>query len=568
MANLEIFNLTRIRFDQLYQDARAYLQSRYEQADQVFSTASPYGQLLQVLLDLGRLMFYYVEDSLQETNILTAQRPNSIRGLARIAGHNSTRPIAASGTLKLAYNGASIDIYGNSAIIPNYTQLLCKTNGLTYTIILDQEAVAVSLSGKNSIDVMAYQGAIETQSFTGDGEDLQSFNVAAQKNYNVDNFYVKVYVNNEEWKTYESLYDIPLDGNGCLVKTGIDSGVDIYFGNKFFGKRVPLGAVIRVEYLTTTGNSGNIIADDQPTFNFVDSGYDIAGEEVDLNKIITISTVIPMSFGTDAEPLFLTKLLAPRVSRAFVLANADNYIYFLQKFNFFSVIDAFNTLGDANIEDDNVIYLFLVPDINKRKQSADNYFTVPIKLFRLTDGEKTKVYDLIEKSGQKLMTVVNKIIDPIISRYVMFTNITAYEGFNKDIIRQQIVTKCSDYFLANRRRDRIPTSDLIAIIETVEGVDSVNVYFVSEKNEQYKKIAENESKEDIGLDEFGDIIMERGELAVVRGGWPNRFGEYFNPGIDAGKPSTLNITFNKKNTPRTFNMELHRLEVNSIKNTY
>lgn len=242
MANLEIFNLTRIRFDQLYQDARAYLQSRYEQADQVFSTASPYGQLLQVLLDLGRLMFYYVEDSLQETNILTAQRPNSIRGLARIAGHNSTRPIAASGTLKLAYNGASIDIYGNSAIIPNYTQLLCKTNGLTYTIILDQEAVAVSLSGKNSIDVMAYQGAIETQSFTGDGEDLQSFNVAAQKNYNVDNFYVKVYVNNEEWKTYESLYDIPLDGNGCLVKTGIDSGVDIYFGNKFFGKRVPLGA--------------------------------------------------------------------------------------------------------------------------------------------------------------------------------------------------------------------------------------------------------------------------------------------------------------------------------------
>jgi len=564
---LEIFKLTRIRFDQLYQDARAYLQSRYEQADQVFSTASPYGQLLQVMLDLGRLMFYYIEDSLQETNILTAQRPNSIRGLARIAGHNPTRPIAASGTLRLLYNGGTLDMYGNTAIIPNYTTLLCRSNGLTYTIILDQEAVALELSGKNSIDVVAYQGAIETQSFTGSGEELQSFNTAPKKNFNIDNFYVKVYVNNEEWQKYESLYDMSFETTGCVVKTGIDNGIDIYFGNGYFGKVVPLGAVVRIEYLTTSGNAGNIISDDQPAYKFVDSGYDIAGEELDLNKIITIGTAIPMSFGTDAEPVFLTKLLAPKVSRAFVLANVDNYVYFLQKFNFFSVIDAFNTLGDENLEDDNTVYLFLVPDVNKRKSSADNYFTVPIELFRLTDAEKTKIYDLIEKSGQKLMTVVNKIIDPLFSKYVMFVNITAYEGFNKDIIRQQIISKCSDYFLSSRRRDRIPKSDLISVIETVEGVDSVNVYFVSEKNEVYKKIPANAEKPDIGLDEFGDIIMDRGELVVIRGGWTNRYGEYFNPGIDSGKPSTLNITFSKKDTPKSLNMELHRVEVNNIKRT-
>jgi len=564
---LEIFKLTRIRFDQLYQDARAYLQSRYEQADQVFSTASPYGQLLQVMLDLGRLVFYYIEDSLQETNIVTAQRPNSIRGLARIAGHNSTRPIAASGTLRLSYNGSTLDMYGNTAIIPNYTTLLCQTNGLTYTIILDQEAVALELSGKKSIDVVAYQGSIETQSFTGSGEELQSFNTAPKKNFNIDNFYVKVYVNNEEWPKYESLYDMSFEAAGCIVKTGIDSGIDIYFGNGYFGKIVPLGAVVRIEYLTTSGSAGNIFSDNQPAYKFLDSGYDIAGGELDLNKIIKISTEVSMNFGTDSEPLFLTKLLAPKVSRAFVLANVNNYVYFLQKFNFFSVIDAFNTLGDENLEDDNTIYLFLVPDVNKRKSSADNYFTVPISLFRLTDAEKTKIYDLIEKSGQKLMTVVNKIIDPTFSRYVMFVNITAFEGFNKDIIRQQIISKCSDYFLSNRRRDRIPKSDLISVIETIEGVDSVNVYFVSEKNEAYKKDPTNAEKDDIGLDEFGDIIIDRGELPIIRGGWTNRYGEYFNPGIDAGKPSTLNITFSKKDTPKTLNMELHRVEVNNIKKT-
>jgi hypothetical protein len=564
---LEIFKLTRIRFDQLYQDARAFLQSKYEQADQVFSPASPYGQLLQVMLDLGRLMFYYIEDSIQELNIITAQRPNSIRGLARIAGHNPTRPIAATGTLVLSYNGGTVDMYGNAAIIPNFTTLQCKTNGLTYTIILDQEAVAIELSGKNSIEVVAYQGVIESQAFTGSGEELQSFNTSPKKNYNIDNFYVKVYVNNEEWPKYESLYDIPYDTPGCIVKTGIDNGIDVYFGNGYFGKILPLGAVVRVEYLTTSGNAGNITTDSQPSYKFIDSGYDIAGAEVDLNKVLNIGTGVSMSFGTDAEPIFLTKLLAPKVSRAFVLANTDNYVYFLQKFNFFSVIDAFTTLGDENLEDDNVVYLFLVPDVNKRKSSADDYFSIPIELFRLTENEKKKIYDLIEKSGQKLMTVVNKIIDPTFSKYVMFVNITAFEGFNKDIIRQQIISKCSDYFLNNRRRDRIPKSDLISVIESVEGVDSVNVYFVSEKNEAYKKIETNADKPDIGLDEFGDIVMDRGELAIIRGGWVNRFGEYFNPGIDSGKPSTLNITFSKKDTPRSLNMEIHRVEVNNIKKT-
>ena len=564
---LEIFKLTRLGYYQLYQDARNFLQSKYEQADQVFTTASPYGQLLEVILDLGRLVFYYIEDSIQELNIYTAQRPNSIRGLARIAGHNPTRPVAATGTIRLTYNGAKVDMYGNTLVIPNFTTLVCQTNGLTYTAILDQEAVSLDLTGKNSIDIPIMQGGIEAQSFTGDGEELQSFTTTPKKNFNIDNFYVKVYVNNEEWTKYESLYDIPYETPGCIVKTGIDSGIDVYFGNGYFGKMPPLGAVVRIEYLTTSGNAGNLLQDENPSFKFLDSGYDIAGDEVDINKVVTVTTSIPVLFGTDAEPLYLTKLLAPKTSRAYVLANTDNYVVFLQKFNFFSVIDAFTTLGDENLEDDNVVYLFLIPDVNKRKKSSDNYFTIPTNLFLLTEIEKNKIYDLIEKSGQKLMTVVNKIIEPTLSKYVMFVNITAYEGFNKDVIRQNITTKCSEYFLSNRRRDRIPKSDLISVIETVEGVDSVNVYFVSEKNEQYKKNPVNADKKDIGLDEFGDIIMERGELAIVRGGWANRYGQYFNPGIESGKPCTLNITFSKKDTSRSINMELHRVEVNNIKKT-
>lgn len=562
---LEIFKLTRLAYQQLYQDARNFLQSKYAQADQVFTTASPYGQLLEVVLDLGRLIFYYIEDSIQELNIYTAQRPNSIRGLARLTGHNATRPVAASGVINLTYNGAKVDMYGNTLVIPNFTQLVCKSNGLTYTVTLDQEAVSLNLAGKNTISVTVLQGAIEAQGFTGTGEELQSFTTTPAKNYQIDNFYVKVYVNNEEWKKYESIYDIPYEADGCIVKTGIESGIDVYFGNGYFGKMPPLGSIVRIEYLTTSGNAGNIISDDNPSFKFTDSGYDIAGDEVDINKVVTIKTSVPITFGTDAEPLQLTRLLAPKTSKAYVLANTDNYVVFLQKFNFFSIIDAFTTLGDSNKSDDNVVYLFLIPDVNKRRKSSDNYFSVPLEYFILTAVEKKKIYDLIEKSGQKLMTVVNKIIDPIVSKYVIFVNITAFEGFNKDVIRQNIVNKCSDYFLENKRRDRIPKSDVISVIETIEGVDSVNVTFVSQKNEDYKRNVKNANKKDINLDEYGDIIMNRGELAVIRGGWFNRSNVYYNPGIDSNKPSTLNITFNKKDTQKGLGMEMHRIAINKIK---
>lgn len=562
---LEIFKLTRITYNQLYEDSISFLQLKYDQADQVFTAASPYGQLLQVVLDLGQLIFYYIEDSINELNIYTAQRPDSIRGLARIAGHNPTRPVSASGIIKLTYNGKKIDMYGNTVMIPNFTTLRCKTNGLTYTLLLDQEAAGLELSGNSNIDVSIFQGSIEAQSFTGTDEDLQSYSATAKKNFNIDNFFVKVYVNNEEWQKYDSMYDMPYEGKSCIVKTGINTGIDIYFGNTFFGKKPPLGAVIRVEYLTTTGNSGNIIVDHNPTFTFLDSGYDIAGQEVDLNSVLNIGTVIPPSFGTDGEPVFLTQLLAPKTSRAYVLANTNNYVYFLQKFNFFSVIDAFNTLQDDDLTDDNIVYLFLIPDVNKRKNTADNYFTIPLELFRLSPVEKDKIYNLIEQSGQKIMTVVNKIVDPVISRYVMFVNITAFEGFNKNLIRQQITQKCSEYFLNNRRRDRIPKSDLISIIETVEGVDSVNVYFVSDKNEQFKKIEGNSEKADIGLDDFGDIVMDKTELVIIRGGWANRYGQYFNPGIETGLPCTLNITFSTKNTQKTLSTELMLSDIAKIK---
>jgi hypothetical protein len=483
-----------------------------------------------------------------------------------LAGHNPTRAIAASGTVVLTYSGEQIDMYGNTVIIPNYTALRNDASGLTYLIVLNSEEARLELSGDNSIEVKVVQGEVESQQMTGTGEALQSFTVDAKKGYQVDNGFVNVFVNNEKWKVYDSLYDVPYESKGVVVLTGINGGIDIYFGNGAFGSIPALGASIRIEYLTTAGNDGNIFDNSKPKFTFKDDGFDLAGETVDLNQALKIGAGLPINFGANSEPLYLTRILAPKTSRSFVLANADNYVYFLEKFNMFSVIDAFSSFNDNDITDDNVVYLFLIPDVNKRKPSNSDYFNTPLNLFLLSEAEKNKIYSLIEESGQKIVTTVIKIIDPIVKKYVVNINVRAYEGYSKDVIRQTIVSRCSDYFLKNRRRDKIPKSDLVAIIEGIEGVDSVNVWFVSEENEAFKKDPANANLPAKGLDEYGDITIGRGEYPLIRGGWKDRTGFDYFDSTDANKPGSINVVFGK-DSMFNLNMELHRINIDSIKNT-
>jgi hypothetical protein len=563
---LEIFKYNRIRFDQMYADAKNYLQNRFNQVGDVFSPASAYGQLLGVMLDLGKLIFYYVEDSVTEMNIFTASRDVSVRSLARIAGHNPTRAVSASGTINLTYNGNPIDIYGNTIIIPNYTRLVDNGTGLSYTITTDVEEIRMNLTGKNTIEVKITQGTIEAQTVTGTGLPMQSYLVNPKKNAQIDNFFVKVFVNSEVWAAYDSIYDLPYQAKGVVIKTGIGGGIDLYFGNGYFGAIPEIGSSIRVEYLTTAGNAGNVTMDALPQFAFDEPAYDILGNTVKIDEVVDIAINKPILFGSDAEPIYLTRVLAPKTSRAYVLANADSYVYFLQKFNIFSVIDAFSTLDDNDITDDNVVYLFLIPDVNKRKPSNADYFTVPYNLFFLTDDEKNKIYEFIDQSGQKILTTIVKIVDPTIKRYILNVNVSAFEGYSKDSISQQVISKCSDYFLNNRRRDKIPKSDLISIIENIPGVDSVNLWFVSEENEVFKKDPANANKPDIGIDSFGDVVIGNGEYALIRGGWPARNGYYYYDSSDQSKPGSINIAFGKS-TAKTLNMDIHQINVDNIKNT-
>lgn len=557
------FDKTRIQATELITQTYTYVADKFQQANKVFTPSSAYGQIISVLSNLAEMIIYFIEDVTTEQNIYTASRPQSIYGLARLAGHDATRAIAATGEISFVIKKIP-DIQGDQIVIPNFTRIKCVNNDKIYTLNLIDDQVRLNIKDSKTYYAQVIQGQIQVQTFTGNGSPLQSYTATSRGSQLFDNFFVKVYINSELWKKYDSLYDMPRNAKGYLVKTGISGGIDIYFGNGHFGLIPDSGTEIRVEYLQTSGVSGNLREGEDVVFQWLDVGYSITGEEIDLNQYINADMSKIITFGANPEPTSLTRLIAPKTSRSYVLANPDNYIVFLEKFNYFSVVDAFTTFDDNNIEDDNVIYLFLIPDITKRLQSNENYFTVPQKFFTLTTAEEDKVMDVIEQSGSKIVTTVVKIIRPIIKKYIINVSLVVFEGYSQDVMKNEIINRLSEYFLTMRRRDLIPVSDLVKIIENIEGVDAVNVSFVSQDNENYKRSEPNGTSL-YGLDEMGDIVIKRNELALIRGGWRDRRGVLYADGIYSDKPCSINISV-KKVTKADLNSQIRQNNMNKMTN--
>jgi hypothetical protein len=522
-----------------------YLTARFNQSNSVFTAASPFGQLLLVVENLTQLVFYYIEDSLTELNINEATRLTSVYSLATLAGHNPSRAVSAIGEISLATNADAVDAPTDLVIIANLTRLTNLNNGLTYILDLPQDEIKFALSGRdNGIKLQVRQGIVETQKVVAKGIPIDSFSIGSPQNFFVDNFFINVYVNGEKWKKYDSILDMPRGEKAFIVKTGITSGIDVFFGNGNFGKIPPRGADIVVEYLVTEGTNGNIRTTDLATvkFDFVDTGFSLLGEEINLNDYITVSTTHAPFFGANAEDSNLTRQIAPRVSKSFALVNVDHYEILLRKLKLFSIINVFL---DAN--DNRILNLFLIPDIRKTFSTGQDYFNADLARFILTDYQKNQLLRYIEKSGSKLISTDVKIIDPVPSQYVINTTVIVFDDVDTSIIKRDILNNLGTFFIQNTRRNRIPKSDLIKIIEEVNGVDSVSVSIVSKKNE-ISKIS-NPNARDIGLDEFNDIITEENELPLIRGGFSDRYGNAYSEGITEDALGPVNIQI-KQIVPR------------------
>lgn len=561
---MDLLDKNKAKISDLLSETFELIQARYGMSEQLFTVASVWGQIIFVLDNLSQFILFFIEDSITELNINTATREASIYGLATLAGHNPTRSLAARGEIVVKWNGKGLeDIGGGAVLIPNNSQVKCINNGRTYLLKLGQEFVRLNLDGTSTLIASIIEGTLNTNQYTGTGKKLQSYNVSARGTSGIENFEVSVRVNGNTWVKYDSLYDIPRNSRGYIVKSSLISGIDVFFGTVDFGFPPPVGSIIEVDYLECGGAGGNLLVDDssQALFKFDSDGTDIFGRGVTLSDVLQVNCTIAPQLGASQEPIDLTRLIAPKTSRSFVLANPTNYITFFEKFGQFSIIEAFTTFDDQYLDDDNIIYLILIPDIQLTLKSNETYFDIPLSRFKLTNAQRDRIYQLLDESGQKIVTTVVKILDPVINKFVVNIALTIFEGNDPDTIKSQITSILSNYFLGIRRRDKIPRSDLIAAIEAIQGVDSVSLYFVGESNEASKLQSPNSP--DVGFDEFGDIIIGKDEIVVISGGWEDRNGIYYDDGASMTTLSSINIDV-RSIVPVTYNTRVNNLLKNSI----
>lgn len=607
--DFKIFKSNRIRLEQLRSDVLDYIKRIYNTEGEEFTMSSPFGQIVNVVINLGRMILFYIENTITELNIRTAFHERSIKGLATLTGHVPSSGIAARGALRMTYKLNS-DYSGTTLTIKNYTRVLNTSNGLSYIVVLPNSSMNLTVGAHDSDIVLPIiQGTLKYQQATGTGYAMQSFNFANKSAEYIDNFFRNIYVNGEQWTRVDSFLDMGFEQKAYVMKTSIDGGIDVFFGTGVNGKIPETGSSIVFEYLATRGPYGNIQETEESYWQFQDSATDSNGEYVDLNEIYVLDFDGDVIFGTDPEGLEVTRRIAPHTSRSFVLANASNYKYFLSKLGIFSVIDAFtgfNTIDDQKIEaeyatakanyqslkesynsqvnltgkssadastlyqqmteakayldaiqtkyndsmmDDNVVYLYLVPDITKRIGESENYFTCSEDAFLLTQNEKDGIMNLIEDSGQRIMTVENRILDPLFVRFAVNIFIQIWNNYDFNSVKSSIITAVSDYLISNSRRDRIPASDLIRVVEGVSGVDSVTLFFDADKN---NSIYYGEGN--YGIDEYGDIILSRQVvdklgntiqindlLPLFRGPFTSYEGAEYSDDLDA-LTSTINIT--------------------------
>ena len=540
---MNVLNLLQMRFNDLQNQVRVYLSKTLKDYNENYGNNTILGQLINVLGSTVQNVLLYIEDGLTEQNKYTVQRKKSIYSLAQLGGYNPSMGKAASCMVKMVIRPNNYNSY--SITIPNKTKVVCSKNGMKYNIILPQEAVTFSIADdvQNKF-LQIVEGNFESQSFISSGGQLYTQNVLFNSDIDID--FLEVKVNNEIWERKESLYDMDPIAKQYVVKTSLNKGIDILFGNNQYGRALNTGDKIDVTYLLHNGELGNIETDEDVYFLFQDSIKDTEGESIDGNGVfvIKLTDTSSVSGGTYSESAAKVKEMIGYNSRALVLADPKNYKVLLNRFSFVGYNRTWSDEGSL------IVNSIILKNYKQMLEKGSDYFNLQKSDLFLTEAQKTSLKNYIANSGQQLAGVTYKINDPEVCKYAAYVYLKMKDvQYDKPSVEQAIKDAVGDFFMNIQNDMFIPKSDLVSVIKKAsDAIDGVDLYFLGEKNEKAiidkhyinKTYSYNPSKgnydikeemvyvEDgvnpgIGFDEYGNIYLDNNDqFPVLMGGWQFR----------------------------------------------
>ena len=565
-------NFSEITFSNIKSQIETFLKQTYAKSNILFSSSSPYGQILTVIENLFVLSMTYLKNSIKQFDMSDANANNEsvIRSRAVTAGHIPTRGVSATGVLKLTVK-TNVDITSNipggRITLTNRQALKNKTNGLQYAITFNTDKTTYKIDTSTNIYLNIIQGAWTINaSYTGTGNPNQTFNITTRSiAQDIENFNVYILVDGNYFTVKKHITDLLANENACVVRTGFSGGIDLIFGNGDFGAIPGPGSNIQISYLVTDGAIGNIFRRTPNDWTFMDLAVDGFGNTIDITTLFDIQIYNDINFGADRESIQFIKNILPISTNNFVLGLPEQYAYAIKRLGVFSYVNAYEKHGS--------IYIVVTPNIVLFKNQNSDYFSIPLSAFELDKYEISKIDTYLKSGGNLLLTNKYTITSPVLSLYVMNIYIMTYSDAQKDTVNSQILDVISNYFLNFNSINRIPKSDLVSLIANISDVSSVDINFVSHKNEDYhrqnvvkinnlkstangafnlghaQKVTGYTPTQIVGIDPvLGDIIFESNEIPVLRGGFYDRNNVFYSDDINNAGLKSVNI-FNTGTVP-------------------
>ena len=514
MTYLKAFD---IKLNGLFDSTRDYLKKNFGNNSLKLDYSRPEGQILLVIMNITKIVKFYLKDVSKQTNILTADRDHTVMGLAALVGHNAYRGEGSKGIVKFVkkQDVTSAGTPQEVIIIPNNFRLVCMNNNLEYYVSINGEFIKTNLNNQTKFSII--QGKRNVKTFQSNGGNLQTYSVPIAANDNIDNEQIQVYVNGVKFSKNTTLYDNMLKEKTVLVKTGISGGVDVTFGNERSHTIPGLGSKIEIIYFTHEGILGN---EAEPLFRFKDSAYGLDGSIVDLNSLFYVQYLEGgLLFGSNPEGIELTRMLAPINNSHSIIHDKKSLTYELTKMNMFGAVM-------VEVEEEFLVAT-LFPRISEIISNDEDYFNFDINKLLINPQTISRLKDKIEIKQSNSVEV--ELINPKIVKYGINLVIELRENpiFDSISFLKDVRKVISEYNLSLTRTNKAHISDIIRIIDSMEEVDSLTGEFIV--------------GDDSHLDNLKNIKLFNNQLAVMRGGFVNSLGQNVSDEFNGQTLSSVHI---------------------------
>ena len=310
--------LTEVDFQQIKDNLVGYLKSTREFTDFDFDGAN-----LQVILNLlayqAQLNAYSTNMLANETFLTSSSVRNNVVANARQIGYTPVSARSATSSVNFSFQ-LTRDQYPQGfprflEIRPGVAFTAGSGQGSFIFNIVDIYTAAVSSEGLvqfNQVDI--YEGAYVNTTFKVDKSnytqrfilenpniDTDSIRVEVQENPNLDNtqYYVEA----------KNLVNIDSKDRVYWVDEDEARQYELTFGDDYFGKSLPDGAVIHVTYIQTNGSAGNGVQGEN-NFSFIGNLFD--SNKTRITPPATINSIDTSNGGSDIEEVPSIKFRAPK----------------------------------------------------------------------------------------------------------------------------------------------------------------------------------------------------------------------------------------------------------------